>query len=283
MNSYINIICFFLTTIFYFFVLKPKITYDILTSDTLIKNYTKSNLLNMIIYFLLVLIVQFCLNTYIITSSCGGNVSANLKTSALMTFIPWFFIFGTIMVLLIMFPGFKSAFSDVVGYFYVSGSAKKLLDELLVNAEVYKEIETSSEGDAKKLDALKATASLVTKLTGNMSLLINKIVPANFIQFWDLLKPLMKTQYLDGENAVTMRNKLLELSYVRENIGEGMWYIYTGIILISIVQFSITSRGCINDLATMQKNYQNFQEQEDKAIEKAASSNANNTVYTLTN
>jgi len=200
------------------------------------------------------MIVQFSLNTFIITSSCGGNVSGNLKTAALMTFLPWIFIFGTMMVLLIMFPGFKSAFSDVVGYFYVSSSAKKLLDELLVNAEVYKEIETSSEGDAKKMDALKATASLVTKLTGNMSLLINKIVPANFIQFWELLKPLMKTQYLDGENAITMRNKLLELSSVRENIGEGMWYIYTGIILISIVQFSITSRGCVNDLETMQKN-----------------------------
>ena len=283
MNSYINIICFFLTTIFYFFVLKPKITYDILTSDTLIKNYTNSNLLNMSIYFLLVIIVQFSLNTYIITSNCGGNVSGNLKTSALMTFIPWFFIFGTMMALLIMFPGFKSAFSDVVGYFYVSGSAKTLLDELLVNAEVYKEIETSSEGDDKKMDALKATASLVTKLTGNMSLLINKIVPAKFIQFSDILKHLMKPQYLDGENTVTMRNKLLELSSVRENIGEGMWFLYTGIILISIVQFSITSAGCTNDLATMQKNYQNFQEQEDKALEESASSSANNTVYTLTN
>jgi len=33
----------------------------------------------------------------------------------------------------------------------------------------------------------------------------------------------------------------------------------------------------------MQKNYQNFQEQEDKAVADAATSNASNTVYTLTN
>jgi len=283
MNSYINIICFFFTTIFYFFALKPKITINILSSDTLIKNYTKSNLLGIAIYFLLVIIVQFGLNTYIITSNCGGSVSSNLKTSALMTFIPWFFIFGFMMAILILFPGFKSAFSDVIGYFYVAGSAKNLLDELLVNAEIYKDIENSAQGNRSKLEALKSTASLVTKLTGNMSLLINKIVPANFMKFWDLLKPLMKEQYHNGENAISMRNKLLELSSTRENIGEGMWYIYTGIILISIVQFSITSKGCVSDLATMQKNYKNFQEQEDTAIALDASANATNTLYTLTN
>lgn len=283
MNSYINIICFFFTTIFYFFALKPKLTIDTLSSDSLVKSYTKKNFLSISIYFLLVIIVQFGLNTYLISSNCGGSVSSNLKTSALMTFIPWFFIFGFMMAILIMFPGFKSAFSDVIGYFYVADSAKKLLDELLVNAEIYKEIENSAQGDRNKLEALKSTASLVTKLTGNMSLLINKIVPLNFIQFWDLLKPLMKEQYHNGENAISMRKKLFELSLTRENIGEGMWYIYTGIILISIVQFGITSKGCVNDLATMQKNYQNFQEQEDNAAALDASANANNTVYTLTN
>lgn len=283
MNTYTNIISFCIVTIFYFLVLKPKITYDILTSATSITQYTKNNLLYLAIYFLLVVVLQFSLNTYFITTTCGGSIPQNMGTAGLMTFIPWLFIFGTILIILIMYPGFKSAFSDVIGYYCVSGSASKILNELLVDAEIYKEIEKSSEGDSTKLEALKSTASLVTKLTGNMSLLINKIVPTNFVEFWNLLKPLMKEQYKEGENAISIRNKLLDLSSMRENIGEAMWYIYAGIVLISIVQYNITSRGCINDLSTMQKNYQNFQEKEENAKTTADASNANNTLYTISN
>lgn len=280
MNVYINIICFIVITIFYFMILKPSITFETLTSETLTIQYIKNNLLYTGIYFLLVILIQFLLNAYTITSTCGGSIPQNLGTAGIMTILPWLLIFGTMIAMLIIFPGFKSAFSDVVGYYFVAGSATKLLNELLVNAEVYKEIETSAGGSTEKLEALKATASLVTKLTGNMSLLINKIVPSNFIKFWDILKPLMKEQYKEGENAVKMRTELLKLAVTRDNIGEGMWYLYTGIILISIVQFAMASRGCLNTLATMQANYTAFQQQEDDAAEKASS--AKNTVYTLT-
>lgn len=280
MNTYTNIGCFFLITIFYFIILKPKVTFNILTSDVLIKDYTKGNLIYLALYFLLVILLQFGLNSYSISSMCGGSVKENIGTAGFMTFVPWVIIFGTMLVVLIMFPSFKSAFSDVVGYYCVSSSASKLLNELLIDAEVYKEIEKSSEGDATKLEALKSTASLVTKLTGNMSLLINKIVPSNFVDFWNLLKPLMKDQYKEGENATQMRDKLLDLTYLRENIGEAMWYIYTGVVLISIVQYNITSRGCKTDLATMQKNYKNFQDEKEKT--EKADSKSQNTIYTLT-
>jgi len=281
MNVYINIICFIVITIFYFIALKPTITFETLTNNVLTVQYIKSNLLYLAIYVLLVILVQFVLNAYAITSNCGGSIPQNMGSAGLLTIIPWFLIFGSMIAILIVYPGFKSAFSDVVGYYFVAGSASKLLNELLVNAEVYKEIVTSAGGNTEKLEALKATASLVSKLTGNMSLLINKIVPSNFIQFWDILKPLMKEQYKEGENAVSMRNELLKLAVVRDNIGEGMWYIYTGIILISIVQFSMATRGCVNKLATLQANYSAFQKQEDANAEAAAS--APSTVYTITN
>ena len=281
MNSYINIFCFIGITIFYFLALKPKVTYDILSSETLQIDYFKNNLIYLAVYILLAILTQFLLNAYIITNNCGGSIPQNMGTAGLMTLLPWIFIFGGMICILIVFPGFKSAFSDVVGYYFVSNAASKILNDLLIDAEVYQEIETSAAGNTEKLDALKATASLVTKLTGNMSLLINKIVPSNFIQFWDLLKPLMKEQYKQGENAISMRDSLLSLASVRDSIGEGMWFLYTGILLVSIIQFNMASRGCVTNLATMQKNYANFQEQEQKAASQAA--NTPSTVYTITN
>lgn len=281
MNSYINIIVFLIITIFYFIGLKPKITFEILGSDSLLISYTKKKLLSLAIYLLLVILTQFILNTYSITLTCGGSVPQNMGTAGLVTIVPWTLIFGGMIAILMAFPGFISAFSDVVGFYFVSNSASNILDELLVNAQVYKEIEASSEGSKEKLTALQATASLVTKLTGNMGLLINKIVPSNFIQFWSLLQPLMKEQYKNNDSSYDMRNKLLNLAVTRENIGEGMWFIYTGIILVSIIQYHLASRGCTNNLATMQANYAKFQAQEEAKIKAEASTPQ--TVYTITN
>jgi hypothetical protein len=203
-----------------------------------------------------------------------------MGVAGLVTLIPWVLIFGGMMAILMAFPGFKSAFSDVVGFYFVSSSASNILNELLVNAQVYKEIQTSSEGSTEKLEALQATASLVTKLTGNMGLLINKIVPSNFIEFWNILQPLMKEKYKNNDTGVKMRNDLLNLAFTRENIGEGMWFIYTGVILISIIQYNLATRGCINNVSTMQANYATFQAQEQAAAAKVAA--VPQTQYTIT-
>lgn len=281
MNSYINIIVFLIITIFYFMALKPKITYEILSTDNLLISYTKNKLLYLAVYLLLVILSQFILNTYTITLTCGGSVPQNMGTAGLVTLVPWILIFGGMMAILMAFPGFKSAFSDVVGFYFVSNTASNILNELLVNAQVYKEIQASSEGNTEKLEALQATASLVTKLTGNMGLLINKIVPSNFIEFWKILQPLMKEQYKNNNNSDSLRNKLLNLAFTRENIGEGMWFIYTGVILVSIIQYNLATRGCINSVATMQANYAKFQAQEDAKATAAAATPQ--TVYTITN
>jgi hypothetical protein len=60
-----------------------------------------------------------------------------------------------------------------------------------------------------------------------------------------------------------------------------MWYIYTGLLLTSIVQLKITSRGCASNPKTMEANYAEFQKQEAAAQQQAAT--ATSTTYTITN
>ena len=60
-----------------------------------------------------------------------------------------------------------------------------------------------------------------------------------------------------------------------------MWYMYTGILLTSIVQLKITTRGCASNPKTMEQNYQKFKESEQQA--KDAKAQATNTTYTITN
>ena len=91
-----------------------------------------------------------------------------------------------------------------------------------------------------------------------------------------------KPQYRDDNSAETkdIRQKLFDLVVTRDNIGEALWYIYTGLLLTSIVQLKITTRGCNTDPATMEKNYNEFLKKQEEANAKQAE--ADSTVYTIT-
>ena len=384
MNGYINLIVFILTTILYFYSLKPAITYETVEEPPSQKGLA--------IYALIVILTQFGLNVSAIIEKCGGSASQNIGVAALFTFLPWTLLFGVVIAVLIMYPGFKSAFSDVVGYFYISSTAHNLFSEMLAIKE---DINSKIEGEPDSVDkpALKSTADALIKLCGNMGVLINQIVPDNFKDYWTLLGPLMKPDdelanqpsyknYLQADsekkselnggqnkrnmkgglntkaaqiaaaaatavatassknqlstvppsstsplstsslqqsetgqpetlstatavdamgatamdvrpeqndeavsnaelkNATTFyRDELLKLVVTRDNVGEAIWYLYTGILVISIIQYYILSRACLSDAATMEKNYQKFLDNENDIQAQEAA--AQNTTYTV--
>ena len=281
-NSYLNIITFLLTTLVYYLALKPSLKYNDMTNSDNYNNYLNSNKVYLAVYFFAILVIQFIVNAYVITQTCGGNITQNMSASGTFTFIPWSLIFGAVIVVLIVYPGFKSAFSDVVGYYYVAGSANKLLTELLVNKDIQNNIDADGASTLQQKADMQQAADMIIKICGNTSILINQMVPTNFVEYWNILRPLMKSQYQsDGPEAELKRNELFELVVTRDNIGEAMWYIYTGILITSIVQLKIATRGCITDPAQMAKNYQNYLTEQKAA--KTQEKQATSTVYTLTN
>lgn len=278
-SSYLSLLIFIIATVFYFLVLKgPQLTPAILQNESEYLSYQKGLYSKLLIYFLIVVLTQFGVNIGAIISTCGGSVSQNVGSAALLTFIPWILMFGVVIAVLIVFPGWKSAFSNVVGYFVVSGQANTILSELLVVTDVNQSIQDAAGGDPKKRDALEEAASAIIKLTGNMSLLINQIVPSNFMQYWGILTPLMKEQYQTNvEAAAALQQKLLNIVVLRDNVGEAMWYIYTAILLTSIVQYNISTRACKPDIASLNANQQIFQEQQ-QAVQDANAA-AQSTIY----
>jgi len=318
-NTYLNIITFLLTTALYYISLKPKLTYDQVSDQKEYESYAKNNYLYLGIYFLLVMVVQFAVNTSVITTNCGGSITENLSAAGYLTFIPWSLIFGVVIMILTIYPGFKSAFSDVIGYYYVSISANKWLTELLLNQDVSNALKGDAEpplaqatidtnatnpstpviqssvgGSSKTIqsakkggnktdeDRLQEAADVILKICGNTSILINQMVPDNFAQYWKLLDPLMKSQYRNNSSeGSTMREKIFDLTVTRDNIGEALWFIYTGILIISVVQMKIVTRGCQSSVAAMQQNYQQYKQQE--AEDMAAQQQATGTEYTITN
>ena len=280
-NSYLNIVTFLLTTLFYYLAIKPSLSYDTLIDSIKYKKYTSSTYTYLGIYVLLVMVLQFIINTSLITSNCGGNVTDNIGAAGVLTFFPWALIFGVLIIVLTIYPGFKSAFSDVVGYFYISSSANKVLTELLIDKEVQAKLNSDTVSTEEQKLGMQQAADAIIKICGNNSILINQIVPSNFNSYWDILKPLMKTKYqTDSIETADIRNQLFDLVVTRDNVGESMWFMYTGILITSIIQLKMTTRGCASNPATMEKNYQEFLDKEDTAKQKQDL--ATSTQYTLT-
>jgi len=217
----------------------------------------------MLFFLIIVVVLQFFTNAVALVINCGGSVSNNFSNAALITFIPWVLVFGAIMVVLIMFPGFKCAFSNVIGYYVVAESANKLLREIMIDATV-DSIETNEKIDENKKTELKKTAQSIIKIFGNVSILINQIVPGNFVEYWEMLKPLMKEEFTgdpeskQGKALLEKRKELFHLVTMRDNVGEILWLFYTGLIIIFYTQFKLSTQPCVkspDQLAQEQDTY----------------------------
>jgi hypothetical protein len=402
-SSYINVIAFVIITILYYFF-KPGLT----LKREEAQKYKETRYVYLSIYLMVIILTQFFVNISIIKSTCGGNIRDNIGPAALFTFMPWLFIFGIMVVVLLLYPGFKSVFADVVGYFYISSAANEIITTLLINKDVEDAMDskggepsvsnTTSEEFVEKTDRqipandtppistfiktdsnaptfiegasappmalpntstdetgiemkdmsktstgpssaaetpletnaannvtgkihdvskkttvssyaaeppqetivannvtsemhdqlgggkkeLQDAAEIIVKICGNMSVLINQITPENFTGYWKILTPLMKPKYQNENNTVEtekLKNDLFQLVVTRDNVGESMWYIYAGILVTSIVQLKIATRGCVKSTAQMEKDYQSFLDEE--AVAKANKDKLEETTYTL--
>lgn len=280
-NSYLNIVTFLLTTLFYYLAIKPSYTYEISVDPTKQKEYKSSSYMYLAIYLLLVMVIQFMVNASIISSTCGGSITENMGAAGVLTFLPWTLIFGVLIVILTVYPGFKSAFSDVIGYFWVSSSANKVITELLVDPNIQKKMDQDKTLTPEQKEAMMTAADTIIKICGNTSVIINQIVPSNFQSYWNILTPLLKPKYqTDNPDTEKIKNELFEIVVTRDNVGEAMWYMYTGLLLTSLVQLKMTTRGCISNPKTMEANYQKFKDTEQKA--NAQKELATSTTYTIT-
>lgn len=276
-----SIIVFIVLTIVYFMVLKPTLTLDKLpefdiktgaiTMDCF-NDYKSSIFPKLALYLLAVCLSQFLLNTNYMNTKCGGTSKDNIGTAALYTFLPWTIIFGTMLAVLIIFPGFKSAFSDVVGYFVVSGGAKDIFDAIM-NTDLQKEIDDANLENKAGLE--KAVQALTKMVDNNQSILINKMTPDNFADFWSTMRPLMKPTIT---NTVSIENdykaQMLNLVVLKDNIGEAIWYVYTALLISSIVYYNLANVGCKKSVEQIKASHDEYVQQQEEALEQAALNSA---------
>jgi len=279
--SYISLILFIIITLLYIssmpIIGKPLLLLNsegMLTDNDLL-NYYSECMPKLAIYLLLVVVTQFGLNIAYLIDKCKGNAAKNVGAAALFTFIPWILIFGIMIAVIIIFPGFKMAFSNVIGYFIVAGRTNELLSKILIDTDINIAIEKTQ--DPTKKTELMLAAEAIMKICGNKSILINQIYPDNFSSIWDILKPLLRDPSIYSNKDI--KQELLDLVVLRDNVGEALWYIYTAILVSSIVYYNLATRGCVKDVNTIKSDYDEYLKQQEET-EKQAEIN-DSTVYTI--
>lgn len=272
MTSFIQLLAFFFITIIYFWVFKTKMAVppdnpDLSTIEENYKKYHSDNLFGLIFYFISVLIVEVVFNVIAVSQMCGGSITDNIGAGFLLAFIPWFLLFGAVIIMLLSFPGLKTVFSNVIGYFCISWKAHDLLSSILIDEKM--ESVYSKNGVSTNETGIRETASAILKICSNKSLLINEFNPINFSNLWTILKPLVKS---DQYNEDT-KQKLFDIVLQKDNIGEMMWYFYTAIFLTSVVGYNTVVRGCSKSLTAMKQSSSDYNAQAEAISKKNASVN----------
>jgi hypothetical protein len=272
-----SLIFFIIITIVYFAfpsIGKPQLTLTDISNEGISPDFYSRNIKSLAFYLGVVVISQLFLNIGYLMSKCGGSLDKNIGAAALFTFMPWILMFGVMLAILIMFPGFKSAFSDVLGYYAVSNSANELFSSILIGTDINEQIESSSDPSRKQ--ELTKAAEAIMKICGNKSILINQMNPDNFINIWDSLKPLMLPNMYEN---IDIKQQLLNLVVLKDNIGEAFWYVYTAILISSIVYYNLATRGCVKSVDQIKSDHDAYIKQQEEANKTQALNNS--TTYTL--
>lgn len=274
--SLLSILVFVLVTVIYYWapsVGKPHLDVATLENPAALAAWYTTLSHRLGFYLLAIIVTQFLLAAGFLATKCGGNIGRNMGAAFLFTFIPWVLLFGVLLAVLFAFPGFKTAFANVIGYFVVAWPANDLLTELLVDGNVQKAIEQTA--DPQRKQDLASAADAIIKICGNKSVLINQLNPDNFTGMWSLLRPLMK----EGMAAnADKKQQLLDMVLWKDNIGEAFWYIYAAILISSIVYSNLSTRACATDPATVARNRNAYLAQQEQ--QKSANEGINGVTYT---
>ena len=176
-------------------------------------------------YYIIVLFGQYIINLMTTYRMC--NEHYQYLTAAYITLVPWVLIFGILNLMLLIFPGWLTPFSNTFGYgMTVALGIKKVI------RNVFKEQGTVQGQSDKATEALNY-------IYGNQSLLVNEITMQNFDEFLVSMKTLLKVA-ADSKEVVILKN----LIFLKESVAQYMWFLLTGSLVIAVATNSIINSSC---------------------------------------
>lgn len=199
------------------------------------------------IYFLAIVVGMFFFNMSMTKELCGSTQSG---TAILITSVPWLMIFGVMMIMLRIFPGWLAPFSNTFGYFIVwsMGSIDKVMSEVIGD---------KNTTDSDSLEKKQASFA-IEQIYNDKSLIINQLSEDNFDNFWERSK---KSGIL-SPNAEDFREELRKLIKLKNYVAEFCWAFLSGALAVAISHNYVTDSACERSEKEMIERMNQYEEEQ---------------------
>ena len=225
----------------------------------------KLNLIWPLGYLFGMMILLIFLNTSYMNSQCGFS---NTNTIIVSTVIPWLVIFGLMVSVLAIAPGWKGPFSNTIGYMVVvmSGGKDSILNLLKKSPNQQRE----ADADDK--------LNILGLVYDNPAPLFNQLNSTDFYVGLIKLRPYFKKDVLTFWNENIRVNvddpdealkNLLEkpnspfkplwkMVLLKETVSEWVWYLLTAGVVLATSTNIISNAGCIKSSSDESEYHSNL-------------------------
>lgn len=197
---------------------------------------------------LFLMMYSFNIKTYAL--NCPVDSKNFALNAFLYTFLPFIFIMGTLITILVMMPGWKAPFSNTIGFFIVKNVWARRLFKL------QEWIKVDGAGD-EATGPLKRFNSI-----NNRTFFVNELTPDNFFEgikslnigpglqfdFHPKNVPNPKQEGTDMPNpmskGVNIMKQLYSAVILKDMISEFIWYFLGGLLAYSVSQINIIDGAC---------------------------------------
>jgi len=257
-------------------------------------------------FFLVLIIGEYFINLAMSKDICGFDQE---KTALIATVLPWFLVLGVLKAALVVFPGWLSPFSNTFGYIFVSAvtDLKDVFNNILTpqfdlapasqkgssvmsgggggGGEQRNQIggvNTGSLQDSADIpsDEIKNKRDIgraLEQIYTDQSILLNELNLDNLDRFWDSFK---ESRLIRVSAKVEDLEKIRTFLIMKSIVGEFIWLVLCGLLVVSISYNYILNMGCSFTPEQQKIRDQVLKEKQDEAKKKADAEK--NKVLTIT-
>lgn len=216
---------------------------------------SKSTLIWGISYIIMLFIGMFYGNMTMSKQICQ---TAQVQSALLITVIPWVLVFMVMGLMIMIFPGWLTPFSNTIGYAIAKLQGVDLLIMRILKDNKLKNLteDLSSESEA--------VMTTISQIYTNKSLIINQITEDNFMGFWTKMKNAGMFREM-GEEENELRDKLFDVIRVKSLTAKTIWALITGIFTVSISKSYISDVKCKYSAEEIEERSKQFDELRDSS------------------
>jgi hypothetical protein len=212
-----------------------------------------------ILIFLILVIGEGFINLGISSGICQG--AAQPSSALIATIFPWFLVLGLLKILLAIMPGWLIPFENTFGYLFVSmvTDLKDVFNDILTpqyNLDPAKKVQGggggggggaggggaggASESEILEKMQKRDIGRALEQIYSDQSILLNELNLENLDAFWrgftesSLIKP--------GKDE--SKDKIKKFILLKSIVGEFVWLILTGFLVVSISYNYLLNIGC---------------------------------------